>query len=214
MIFLRRFKIFSFVLLILLLNSCATNINLNSKIDELTLMNIKLHLDKPVSFIYKNNINDGLIKPYRKDKIEQMPIHVGYYISESTVLRKMLTEYLSTKYISITQDSDLKIIVTLKDFWIEQYNINSAEQQVATALLGGNTSYMCVAKIQVEIIVNKKGEIYKKNILVTSDDVYSHIIGQVPTYDNSFETTHSKNINDANKKVIILFNSFLDEIGI
>ena len=168
----------------------------------------------PVSFVYKTNINDGLIKPYRKDKIEQMPIHVGYYISESTVLRKMLTEYLSTKYISIIQDSDLKIIVTLKDFWIEQYNINSAGQQAATALLGGNTSYMCVAKIQVEIIVNKKGEIYKKNILVTSDDVYSHIIGQVPTYDNSFETTHSKNINDANKKVIILFNSFLDEIGI
>ena len=62
-------------------------------------------------------------------------------------------------------------------------------------------------------IMAKSNKCLKNKILVTSDDIYSQMVGQVP-YNNSFEAKHSKNIHDANKKVIIRLNSFLDEIGI
>jgi len=78
---------------------------------------------------------------------------------------------------------------------------------------------MCIAKVKVLLIVTKNSEESTKIISTSSEDSYVQGIGTGTSTSNiyrgkeSLEYIHARNINKANNKIIMMINSYLEEIG-
>ncbi len=209
----------SIVLTALFISGCATNLPMTSSLNDFVMMGTKVNSREKVSFTYESNVVDGLIKPFEKDKV-RVSAHPGFNHTESSTLGRMLNEYMENKYSNLAPDGQTAVKVTLKDFWIEQYSTDSGGKQFLVALGGGEITIMCVAKVKVLLTVNRNGKESNKIINITSEDSYVSGIGTGTSTSNlyrgkdSLEYTHANNINKANNKVVMMINSYFEEIGL
>ena len=184
------------------------------------MMGTKVNSAENVSFQYESNITDGLIKPFNKDKVKEVSGHSGFNHTESSTLGRMLNEFMGNKFAKLSTDGTTIVKATLKEFHIEQYSIDSGGKQVFAALFGGEINMMCVAKVKVILSVNRNGEDLTKIISITSEDTFVSGIGTGTSTSNihkgkdSVQHTHARNINKANNKVIMMINSYFEEIGL
>jgi len=215
------FNKFSVVALItLLISSCSTNLPMTSSLNDFVMMGTKMNSTDEVSFQYESNIADGLIKPFTRDKEKEATGHAGFNHTQSSTLGRMINEYMGNKFSNISPSGATIVRATLKDFWIEQYSTDSGASQALAAFAGGEINMITVAKVKVLISVTKNGEELTKIISITSEDTFVSGIGTGTstsnTYrgQNSIQHTHATNINKANNKVIMLMNSYFEEIGL
>jgi len=215
----KKSLLFVVSLTILLMVGCAANLPMTSSLNDFVMMGTKANSAENVSFQYESNITDGLIKPFSKDKIKEVAGHPGFNHTESSTLERMVNEFMGNKFAKLSPNGTTIVKANLKEFWIEQYSIDSGGKQVFTALFGGETNVMCVAKIKVILSVNRNGEDLTKIISITSEDTFVSGIGTGTSTSNvyrgkdSVQHTHARNINKANNKVIMMMNSYFEEIG-
>jgi len=215
----KKSLLFVVSLTILLMVGCAANLPMTSSLNDFVMMGTKVNSAENVSFQYESNITDGLIKPFSKDKIKEVAGHPGFNHTESSTLERMVNEFMGNKFAKLSPNGTTIVKANLKEFWIEQYSIDSGGKQVFTALFGGETNVMCVAKIKVILSVNRNGEDLTKIISITSEDTFVSGIGTGTSTSNvyrgkdSVQHTHARNINKANNKVIMMMNSYFEEIG-
>ena len=201
------------------LYSCSSTIPLTSNINDFVMMGIKINTNEKVNFTYSSKVQDGNVKAYTKDKVEEVS-GPGFNLSESSTLKKMLSEYMNNKFPNLNSEGSTKINISLEDFYIEQYTEESTGKQVVTALFGGETNYILVAKVKVLLTINRNGQEYSKIITGTSEDKYVKGVGTGTSTSNvyrgneSLENVHAKNINNANNKVLMLLNAYFQEIGL
>jgi len=214
----KKFQLILIAVFALFLVSCATNLPMTSSLNDFVMMGTKVNNSVSIEFVYESNIIDGLIKPFNKDKVTEIASHPGFNHTESSTLGRMLNEYFGNKFTRLNQGSDSKIKVVLKDFWIEQYSTDSQGMQLLAAFAGGEINIMCIAKVKVLLAVNKNGEEFTKVISTSSEDSYVQGIGtgtstsNIYRGKNSVEHTHARNINKANNKIMMMINSYLEEI--
>ncbi len=204
----------------LFLLGCASNLPISSSLNDFVMMGINVNSSDGVRFIYESKITDGSIKPYTKDKQGVVTSPSGYIHTESSTLEKMLNEYFENKFTKLNQGNNVVIKVILDDFWIEEYSPESTGKILLKAFAGGETIINCVAKVKVLVIVNKNGEEYRRIINASSEDHFVQGIGTGTSTSNiyrgkeSIEFIHARNINKANNKVIMMLNSYLEELGL
>lgn len=207
------------VLIALFIGGCATRLATTSSLNDFVVMGTKTNNVEKVSFQYASDIMDGLIKPFERDKIDEVPGHPGFKHLQSSTLSRMLKEFMGNKFSKLSPNGTTIIKATLKDFWIEQYLADSNSDVLWDALAGREVNLICIAKIKVLLTVNNNGEKLSKTISVSSEDTYisskaSGASSDVNTGKNSIENIHARNINKANNKVIIMMNSYFEEIGL
>jgi len=208
-----------FIFCVLFLFDCATNLPMTSSLNDFVMMGTKVNSTEKVNFTYESKIIDCLIKPYNKDKEGEITSHPGFNQTESSTLGRMLNEYFGNKFTQLNQGGDSEIKVVLQDFWIEQYSTDSQGQQLLAAFVGGEINTMCIAKVKVLLIVTKNSEESTKIISTSSEDSYVQGIGTGTSTSNiyrgkeSLEYIHARNINKANNKIIMMINSYLEELG-
>lgn len=216
----KKFQVIFIVVFALFLVNCATNLPMTSSLNDFVMMGTKVNISENVGFVYESNIIDGLIKPYNKDKETEITSHPGFNQTESSTLGRMLNEYFGNKFTQLNQGDSSKIKVVLQDFWIEQYSTDSQGMQLLAAFAGGEINTMCIAKVKVLLTINKNSEEFTKIISTSSEDSYVQGIGTGTSTSNiyrgkdSLQYTHARNINKANNKIIMMINSYLEEIGL
>lgn len=213
---LNRMLILSLIFII----GCVSNLPMTSSVNDFVMMGTKTNMSESVSFQYVSNIQDGLIKPYDRDKSKLVPGHLGFNHTESATLGRMLNEYMGNKFTNLSPDGETTIKATLQDFWIEEYSTDTGAQQALAAFAGGEINRLCVARIKVLLTINRGGEETSKMISVTSEDNYVTGFGTgtstslVHRGKDSLEHTHARNLNKANNKVLMMINSYFEELGI
>lgn len=213
------FTLAAVILFPLLSWNCASTISLTSNINDFVMMGIKTNTNAKVDFQYSSKVQDGEVKPYTKDKQEQVS-GTSYNLDEPSSFKNMISEYMSDKFPNINPNGSTKINVTLEDFYIEQYSEESTGKKVLTALFGGENNYILVAEVKVLVTVNHNGQESSKIITGISEDRYIQGVGtgtstsNVYRGNNSIENVHASNINKANNKVLMLLNSYFQELGL
>jgi hypothetical protein len=200
---------------------CATTIPTTSNINDFVMMGIKTNNNEKVDFKYSSKVVDGKINAYTKDEAEVVG-GSGYEHSEASSMRKMISEYMGNKFPNLIANGSTKISISFEDFHIEQYSEESTGKAIATALLGGKSDLILVAKVKVIVVVNKNGQETTKVITGSSEDRYTSVstsalsYGGSRTYDknDSVEGVHGKNINNANNKILMLLNAYFQELGL
>ena len=217
----QRFLIFSSIILMgVLFYGCATSLPMKSSINDFVMMSTKTNSKANVKFDYDSQVADGLIKPFKKDKIKVISGHFGFNHTESATLGRMMKEYMGNKFMNINDAGDTSIKATLKDFWLEQYSTDSTGMQLLVAFGGGETNIICVTKVKVLLTINHNGEEYTKMISVSSEANHVSGMGTGTNTSNlyrgkeSIQHVHANNINKANNKVVMMMNSYFDEIGL
>jgi hypothetical protein len=210
----------SIVLAAFFISGCATNIPMTSTLNDFVMMGTKTNGSEKVSFSYESNVVDGLIKPFEKDKVKEVSGHPGFNHTESSTLGRILNEYMENKFSNLDPNGQTTVRLILKEFWLEQYSTDSNGKQFVAAMFGGETNIKCAAKVKAILIVNRNDKELIKNINITSEDFYVSGIGtgtstsNIYRGKNSLAYTHANNINKANNKVVMMVNSYFEEIGL
>lgn len=198
------------------ISACATAIPTSSRMSEAMMMGIKLGQVKTAAFEFSSAIQDGEIQPVGKDSREVPPMSPTYVHTENSTLDKMLKDYLSMKFSAVDAAAPAKVKVTLKDFWIEQYNTASAGKQFMVAMAGGEMNIAVVAHLTLVFEFSNGGEPITKNVLVESDSTHVQGVGTYTTTSSyhrgreSIEFRVAEAMNGANNKAIALLNQFID----
>jgi len=210
-----------FISIAILFCSCATtNLPITSTLNDFVMMGIKVNNSENVSFQYESNVVDGMMKPFDRDKVKELTSHPGFNHMESATFGRMLNEFMSNKFAKLSPSSEIKIKVLLKDFWIEQYLTDSAAKAIMVALFGGEINMICVAKVKIQLEINRDAEELSKIITSTAEDTFVSGYGtgtstsNIYRGKNSIEHTHANNINKTNNKVIMMLNSYFEEIDL
>ncbi|MCP5062928.1 MAG: hypothetical protein GY936_10735 [Ignavibacteriae bacterium] len=203
----------------LLFSGCSTHLPTTSSINDFVVMGTKTNNVESVSFQYASSIVDGSTKPFERDRAAEVSGHPGFDHTQSSTLGRMLKEFMGNKFSKLSPNGTTSIKATLQDFWVEQYlSDGNTGNVVLKALAGRAVNMICLTKIKVKLVVNKNGKESSKVITGTSEDTYvtSKAAGasaDVNSGKNSIEHTHARNINKANNKVIMMMNSYFEEIG-
>ena len=201
---------------------CATTSDLPMKadIDDYVLLGTDTNVLQKVAFEYESKISDGIIKPCEKDKGPEQGSHPGYLHTESTTLERMLNEYRTHKFFQMNPDAEIRIRVTLTDFWIEQYLTDSAGNVVKSASSGDEVTSVCSAKVKVLVTINRKGVDYSKILVGSAEETHVSGFGKEAQKSyrykgqESVEHAHAKNINQANNKVLVLMNRYFENMDL
>ena len=179
------------------------------------MLGVKTNTNEKVNFTYTSKVQNGKIKAYTKDMAEEVG-GPGYEHTEASSMEKMVSEFMSNKFPNITDDGTTKIQITFEDFHIEQFTEESTGKQVVTALFGGKSDMILVAKVKVKVFVTRNGKEEAKVITGSSEDRYTSVTTSNGTYDknDSIEIVHAKNINNANNKVLMLLNAYFQELAL
>jgi hypothetical protein len=212
-------RIFILIILAIFLSACIvapTPTPTTTKMSDAIMMGIKPSPTKTIMYEYKSNIQDGIIKPCNKDTRDAVTNHAGYMHTESTTLDKMLRDYLSMKFTSVDPTSDTKIKVTLKDFWIEEYSLDSTNKMVWVALAGGEINIIVVANLDLVYEISKGGIPVTKAVRVSGDSTHVQGIGTGTSTSHFYRGKESKEfrvadaINAANNKSLAMLNQFIE----
>jgi len=197
-----------------LLSACASSVPSTSRLSDDIMMGIKASSDV-VDFQFASNVIDGKIKPSAKGSREVQDSHPGYTHSESASLNKMMGEFASMKFNSLSPDSNIKIKVLLNDFWIEQYSTDSTGQMWLAVLGGGEIHIMIVAHLELVFEIIKDGRTTRKRLHISSESSHVSGIGTGTSTSNLYRGTGSVEyrvadaMNAVNNKAIIMLNHFL-----
>ena len=198
-----------------LLCSCAASIPVTSNINDFVMLGVKTNTNEKVDFTYTSKVQNGKIKAYTKDMAEEVS-GPGYEHTEASSMEKMVSEFMNNKFPNITENGTIKIQITFEDFHIEQFTEESTGKQVVTALFGGKSDMILVAKVKVKVFITRNGKEEAKIITGSSEDRYTSVTTRDGTYDknDSIEIVHAKNINNANNKVLMLLNAYFQELAL
>lgn len=198
----------SLVMTAIILSGCASPLTLplTSKLSDGLMMNTTNGTSKEVAITIKSYVRDGEITPYLKDKVELVPMHAGYLHLENIVLSKMIYDFLNIKFMEVNKSADTKIEVTIKEFWIEQYINDSTTEQVMAAFGGITNTIMISANIVAQFEATKGGEKYNKKIIVSGEATSIYEGGN----GNEVANKTASAISDANNKVLVMLNKFID----
>lgn len=195
----------------------ASTLPLTSNVNESIMMGIKTSKIKSVSYEYQSNVADGIIKPCAKDTRDIQSSHPGYSHNESTVLDKMIRDYCSMKFGSIEDTANIKIKVSLKDFWLEQYSPDSTGKKFLAVLGGGELNVVVTANLQLVYELSIDGnEPTRKIVKVVGDSTHVTGIGTGTSTSNlhrgrdSIEFRAAEAINAANSKALVMLNQLLE----
>jgi len=204
---------------LMIFTGCASNLPLTPIINESIINGITVNTLDSIIFEYESKISDGLIKPfmYVEDNRSVKGFegyknsdHLGYYHSESATLRRMLKEYLSNKFSNLNTGSDMKIKVTFTDFQIEQRR----RIRPVIAFIGV-ANVVCIAEIEIFLTVIRGEEKLTKVLSVTSEERAKNVkFADFRSMDKPVLRAHGININRINNELLILINSYLEEIGL
>ncbi|MDQ6996254.1 MAG: hypothetical protein Q9M82_02195 [Mariprofundus sp.] len=208
------FKQIVLIGLVALLSACASSVPSTSRLSDDIMMGIKASSDV-VDFQFNSNVMDGEIKPSAKGSREVQGSHPGYTHNESTSLNKMMGEFASMKFNSLSSDSNIKIKVLLNDFWIEQYSTDSTGQMWLAALGGGEIHIMIVAHLGIAFEIIKDGKVNRKKLHISSESIHVSGMGTGTSTSNIYRGSESIEfrvadaMNAVNNKAIIMLNHFL-----
>ncbi|MEK6678997.1 MAG: hypothetical protein AABY39_06235 [Nitrospirota bacterium] len=209
-----------FITIFFLASGCATPLVVSSNIKDAVLMGIKSNTKEKIAFEYKTKIQDGEITPNAKDQ-EKGAAFLGsgflaekYSHTESATFGKMVTEYLNNKFLNIQSNALTKVVVSLEDFTLENYAAESAGQQVLTKLVltSRTTNFVFSAKVRVLVTVIRNNKEFTKIITGTSEE--TEVSGGKGGRGFTPAQIHANNIYNANNKVLLLINSYFQELGL
>lgn len=203
-----------------LFTGCATSLPMTTSMDNSVVSEVSINSRDTVTYSYLSDVEDGEIQPYTAGKTNEVSGHPGYIHTQSSTLDRMMKAYVSTKFTDVTENSDTQISVTLQDFWLEQYSTDSAGAQALAAFAGGETNTNVNANIHAVLTVRYNGEEVVRPLRIQTEDTYvaGYSTGTETSSlyrgQNSLEHTHARNINQANNRLLLLVNSYLEDLGL
>jgi hypothetical protein len=211
-----------FLLYILFIISCVsiTRISISPRLYNALLVSIEPNETKTVILQFSSNIEDGLIIPHRQDRENVSNNSSGYYLSQTTSFQNMLNEYIRLKFPSQANDEVIRVFINIDDFWIEEFVINSdlANYFHLITLGATNRHYMLTANLFATVEINKGYEILTKSIFESFEETYIQRGRNDNTIINnrwgSMEETHAVNINNVNNRILMILNSYFEELGL
>jgi len=200
-----------------LFTSCIVTLPISSSVNDFVNMGTKINSKDAVSLNYSSKVQDGLIKPYRRDKLKLRSNHQGFKQNINSVFGRMLGEYMTNKFSKYNANTSTStpINISLEDFWIEQYAVDSPGGQVATVLFGGGINHMCVATVKVHISFFHDGQDYAKRFEASAEDIFIEDM-ETDNYNqgkDSIQNIHGRNVQRACNKVLMFMNNYFEEIG-
>lgn len=188
---------------------CAFNVPVRTTINDFVLMGIKTNSSQAVTFTFESNVVDGKQKPVDNNH-ETVSAHPGWIVNESTTLGAMLNEYMNNKFLKLNQGTDLSIKVVLETLEIMQGKVPG--QSTGTAILEGLAGIgqgMFEVRLSLLLEIDDGNDKKVKRLSVTTQDTYSTATTAPPP-----ERVLGGIIEKANNKVLMLINSYFEELGI
>lgn len=211
-------KQFILIAIFACLSGCATVVPISSNVSNDVIQNIRTNSSYRAELIYIPKFTEDIYKPYRQNKTELIDGHPGYVIPENTVLKNMLTEYLTNKF-GVEKTLRISINIDIEDFYIEIYSNESVGKQVLTGMFGGELPYNIGATIIANVKTVSPAREQSKIIIAKAEDIHISGFGthtetsQLYRGGNSLQVKMGSVINTANNKFIIYLNKFLEESG-
>lgn len=194
----------AFILITFLASACATNIPVKSSMNDFVLMGLKTNRQVTVSYEVFSNIQDGKITVLRE---EGAGATGSVIINESAALKRMIDDYMFARFSKISDNSDIKIVITLQSFIVRDWSTESTGMVVLRAVVGSSAySRMVSARIVAAIDVTQRGATETKTIIANSEETY---IGEFtsPNGNKAF----SDCVNSANNKLLMQLNAFFED---
>lgn len=188
--------------------SCAMNLATTVNLNDYLLMGIETNNKDNISFKYVSEVENGKIVPYTKGKQKPVMGDPGYNHTEASTFGYMIKEYINSKFVNISDNGDVIIKITLKYFWLEQYPTESTGMKALKMIALVTPDLMYVVKLRALVEVQKDNESNSKIISATSEGIYSQLSGS----EKSIPIFISKNIDKANNKLVMMINSYLEEM--
>jgi hypothetical protein len=184
---------------------CASTPPLTSNINDFVMMGIKTNKKDSVSLRLVSNISDGEY-PVLKQTGEPSSSKVKFM--ESTVLQKMIRDYMEAKFTNLSEAGAIVITVAINDFLFTSYTTEGAGMQTLRVLAGDVRDMPMVvsAKVTGTVEVTRNGKTETKNIIATAEDNY--ITGR----SSNSGTEWADCVGSANNKVLMLLNAYFEEI--
>ena len=183
--------------------ACSQNISVKPSINDNVLMGITTSSHRGLNFTYSSLLPDNKIPIYRQNK-SALTNNRNYTCDQSGTLQRTLNQYLSNKYHELSTDADLKMQVTLTDFYMEHYTTSSAGIQAISILVDDDSivNYMVSAFVTVEVSLEHEGQKVQRSFSASADvsTDYDHEVA-----------AFSDAINQANNRILMLLNAFLTE---
>lgn len=114
----KNLKLLIVAVIALMAAACSQNISIKPSINDNVLMGITTSSHRGLNFTYSSLLPDNKIPIYRQNK-SALTNNRNYTCDQSGTLQRMLNQYLSNKYHELSTDADLKMQVTLTDFYME-----------------------------------------------------------------------------------------------
>lgn len=201
-------KLLALFLCLIFCFSCALNLATTANLNDYLLMGIETNNKDNITFRYVSEIENGKIVPYTKGKQKPVMGDPGYNHTEASTFGSMIKEYINNKFVNISDNGDVIIKITLKDFWLEQYPTESTGIKALKMIALVSPDLMFGVKLRAFVEVQKDNESNSKIISTTSEGIYSQLSGS----EKSVQLFISKNIDKANNKLIMMINSYLEEM--
>jgi hypothetical protein len=184
---------------------CATSIPVTSNINDFVVMGIKTNKNETVSLQIVSNIHDGEYVVLNQ-KGEDSGGKVSF--TESTTLQTMIRNYMSSKFTTLSETGTTIITITLKDFSYSYYTTESGGMQVLRGLAGTTAGMPCIvsAKVSVTVDINRNGKEEMKNIIAAAEQTFVTGTAQV------YQKEAADCVNSANNKVLMMLNSYFEEL--
>jgi hypothetical protein len=209
------------VALSMFLSACSITktIPMNNNLNDFVMMGTKSNGKVTINYNYESKVSDGVISLYDKGKGEVNEYNKISH-TENLSLKSMIKEYLENKFTKIQENGNVKINVVLEDFNVEMNIVGGDEKAWSVSLVGGEMTTILTAKVKVKLNIVNDGKVYEKNIATSADENYVSGVGTGTQTSNlyrgadSWELTIAKAINSANNKVVMMMNSYFEEIGL
>lgn len=199
----KNLKLLIVAVIALMAVACSQNISIKPSINDNVLMGITTSSHRGLNFTYSSLLPDNKIPIYRQNK-SALTNNRNYTCDQSGTLQRMLNQYLSNKYHELSTDADLKMQVTLTDFYMEHYTTSSAGIQAISILVDDDSivNYMVSAFVTVEVSLEQDGVKVQRSFSASADAStdYDHEVA-----------AFSDAINQANNRILMLLNAFLTE---
>ena len=199
----KNLKLLIVAVIALMAAACSQNISIKPSINDNVLMGITTSSHRGLNFTYSSLLPDNKIPIYRQNK-SALTNNRNYTCDQSGTLQRTLNQYLSNKYHELSTDADLKMQVTLTDFYMEHYTTSSAGIQAISILVDDDSivNYMVSAFVTVEVSLEHEGQKVQRSFSASADvsTDYDHEVA-----------AFSDAINQANNRILMLLNAFLTE---
>ncbi len=205
-----------FIFIGFFISACAIQIPTNIRLNDTLMLDTESNVKDQVNIEFISNIQDGIFPQCKQNTKEPDGNYQGLMIEEKTAFEKMLNEYLGMKFSNVDNNSNTKITIQLKDFWVNGYSTDSAAKQTLVVLGGGELNYVFIANLEVYVKIIKDNKTIEKTIKATGENLSVTGIGTGTETSYIYKGkrggnyTNSDAINIANNKAIMMINKFIE----